>query len=218
MTLFSVPELEPEEADKEFLCRQSDSVSLESQEQHKEFEPLFSVKTNLLYWATVMPDFHSYTFVPNLELEWFFCDSWSLSAIGNFAKWPCRDDEFFGISTWSAEPRWWPSKKGTFRWFYLGAYFQGGSFDVQNERVTFDGNTGRLFSAGISAGVAIPITKNIGFEIGLRAGYRYSLVKEYVIEEPHYYFENKIKDNFWGITGIKASFYFRFGSKGGKDE
>lgn len=46
----------------------------------REFRPLLAVKTNLLYWATVMPDFKSYTFVPNLEIEYFFKERWSLSA------------------------------------------------------------------------------------------------------------------------------------------
>ena len=181
----------------------------------REFRPLLAVKTNLLYWATVMPDFKSYTFVPNLEIEWFFKERWSLSGTGNFAKWSYGDGEFFGISSWSLEPRWWFKGDGRFRWFYLGAYGQIGDYDAQNSRVAHDGNTGNLWGAGLSLGAAIPFTDRFGLEVGIRGGYRRSEVRVYSHEAPDYFLDYEKQDNHWGLTGIKASLYFRFG-KGSK--
>ena len=179
------------------------------------FRPMLSVKTNLLYWAGIMPDFHRYTFVPNLEVEWFIGNRWSLAGDGNYAKWGYGDDDFYGISSWSIEPRWWLKGDGRFRWFYLGAYGQIGDYDAQNSRITLDGSTGRLWGAGVSIGAAIPFSDRFGLEVGCRGGYRHSVAKGYMHEAPEYFLEHRGNDNHWGITGLKASLYFRFG-KGNK--
>lgn len=179
------------------------------------FQPVIAIKTNLLYWGTVMPDFHSYTFVPNLEIEWFFCDRWSLAGTGNYAKWAYGGDDFFGISSWSLEPRLWFGSDGSFRWLYLGLYGQAGDYDVQNDRLERDGNTGKIWGTGLSLGVAIPFSDRLGLEVGIRGGYRNSSVRAYSYEAPDYFLDYESKDGFWGVTGIKASLYFRFG-KGSK--
>lgn len=186
-----------------------------SKEGGATFRPLLAVKTNLLAWATVMPDFRSYTFVPNLELEYFFADRWSLHAQGNFAKWSYRSGErFFGLSAWSVEPRWWPGGSGCYRWLYAGVYGEAGDYDVQDEGQRLDGTTGKLWSAGISVGAAIPFTDRFGLEVGIRGGYRRAQAREYVHEAGHYYLERAGKDNRWGITGLRASLYYRFGKSG----
>lgn len=175
------------------------------------FRPLLAVKTNLLYWAGVMPDFERYTFVPNLEWEWFFKERWSLSATGNYMKRSYGGDDFFGISAWSVEPRWWFKGDGRFRWFYLGAYGQVGDYDVQNSRAAFDGTTGKFWGAGLSVGAAFPFSDRWGLEVGIRGGYRHAEVKDYVHEAPDYFLDREGADNHWGVTGIKASLYYRFG-------
>lgn len=181
----------------------------------REFRPLLAVKTNLLYWAGVMPDFRHYTFVPNLEIEYFFKERWSLSATGNYMKRGYGSGDFYGISSWSVEPRWWFKGDGRFRWFYLGAYGQVGDYDAQNSRTALDGTTGKLWGAGLSVGAAIPFSDRWGLEIGIRGGYRHAGTKEYIHEAPDYFLERKGTDNHWGVTGIKASLYYRFG-KGNK--
>lgn len=172
---------------------------------------MLAVKTNLLYWAGVMPDFKRYTFVPNLEIEYFFKKRWSLSATGDYMKRSYGNGCFYGISAWSVEPRWWFRGDGCFRWFYLGAYGQVGDYDVQNSRTALDGTTGKLWGAGLSVGAAIPFSDRFGLEVGIRGGYRHAGMKEYVHEAPDYFLERKGTDNHWGVTGIKASLYYRFG-------
>lgn len=179
------------------------------------FRPMLSVKTNLLYWVGIMPDLYRYTFVPNLEVEWFIGDRWSLAGVGNYAKWGYGDDDFYGISSWSIESRWWLKGDGRFRWFYVGVYGQMGDYDAQNSRIPLDGSTGKLWGAGLSIGAAIPFSDRFGLEIGIRGGYRHSVAKGYVHEAPEYFLEYKGNDGHWGITGLKSSLYFRFG-KGNK--
>ena len=122
-----------------------------------------------------------------------------------------RDNRWFGISSWSVEPRWWLNGDGRFRWLYIGAYGQVGDYDVQDNETDWNGNTGKLWGLGLSAGVAIPFLKHFGLEVGIRAGYRHSKVKSYTYEEPDYFLDMKGTDNQWGVTGIKASIYYRFG-------
>ena len=175
------------------------------------FRPILAVKTNLLYWAGVMPDFKQYAFVPNLEIEWFFCDRWSLAGEGAYTTRRHDEGEWFGISSWSLEPRWWLKNDGSYRWLYIGAYGQVGDYDVQNEKTDRDGNTGNLWGAGLSAGVAIPFARHWGAEVGIRAGYRHAEGNAYSYEAPDYFLDYTHADNHWGVTGIKVSIYYRFG-------
>lgn len=149
------PAAEPEQP-RQAVVAQPEPVPVLPSADKRAFHPLLAVKTNLLYWAGVMPDFKHYTFVPNLEIEYFFKEHWSLSATGNYMKRSYGNDDFFSISAWSVEPRWWFKGDGRFRWFYLGAYGQVGDYDVQNNRTALDGTTGKLWGAGLSAGAAIP--------------------------------------------------------------
>lgn len=183
--------------------------------KEKAFRPLLAVKTNLLYWVGLMPDFRNYSFIPNLELEYFFLDRWSVAAAGNYAKWEYSGDDWFGISTWSLEPRWWIWGDGQYRWIYLGLYGEVGDYDVQNNRIDVDGYTGKLWSTGLSVGAALPFSKRWGAEVGLRAGYRHSQEKAYSYEAPDYFLDAEDTGNHWGVTGIKVSLYYRFG-KGNK--
>ena len=175
------------------------------------FRPFISVKTNLVYWTTAMPDFNSYTFVPNLEAECFFCDRWSVAGTGNYAKWGYGDGKFFGISSWSLEPRWWIWGDGRYRWIYVGLYGQMGDYDVQNGGDGQFGYTGPFWSTGLSFGVTVPFSKRLGVELGVRAGYRQSEINGYSYEVPEYFRDYTETGRHWGVTGLKISFYYRFG-------
>lgn len=175
------------------------------------FCPVIAVKTNLLEWAGVMPDFRHYTFVPNLEVEWYFRDRWSLSGKGSYIKRGYGGNKFFAVSSWSIEPRLWMWGDGRFRWLYLGVYGQIGDYDVQNNRMDFTGATGRFWSSGLSLGAVIPFTDRLGLGIGLRGGYRHSTVRDYSHETGGDYLERTGTDKHWGITGINISLYWRFG-------
>lgn len=187
------------------------SHTIVAKERDTEFRPFIAVKTNLVYWATALPDFNSYTFVPNLEAEYFFCDRWSVAGLGNYAKWGYGDGKFFGISFWSLEPRWWIWGDGRFNWIYIGIYGQMGDYDVQNGDGGQFGFTGPFWSAGLSFGVTVPFSDRFGVEVGLRAGYRQSEVNGYSYEAPEYFRDYTETDRHWGLTGLKVSFYYRFG-------
>lgn len=202
-TVYSEVEMIPIDMRKEF--------DISVAESKREFLPLLAVKTNLLYWIGIMPDFRRYTFVPNLEIEWFAGKGWSLAGAGNYAKWKYGSHNFFGISSWNLEPRKWFCIDGKYQGVYLGIYAQVGDYDYQHERLERDGITGKLWGTGLSIGIVLPFSDRWGVEIGIRGGYRCSTVRNYSHEHSNYYFDYEFKEHHWEVTGIKTSLYFRLG-------
>lgn len=176
------------------------------------FPPRIAIKTNLLYWSGVMPNFKHYSFLPNLEVEWFIKGNWSIVFNGAYSKWGAGNDKFFGVSSWSLEPRYW---LGKFKYIdvYTGVYLQAGDYDNQNLHIDEFGNTGTFYGAGLSVGAYIPLKKQWGIEIGFRTGYEH-IRTDFYSQESQYYYRDYTKDkNRWRITGINASISYRFWDK-----
>lgn len=176
------------------------------------FQPSIAIKTNLLYWIGVMPNLKYYSFLPNLEVEWFFKEKWSVVVNGAYSKWGAGGDKYFGVSSWSIEPRYWFAEHKKTQ-FYTGLYIQGGDFDNQNLHIDEFGNTGDFYGAGLSVGVYIPIKKRWGAEIGFRTGYEHIETDIYNREPDDYYREYSNTKNRWRITGINVSISYRFWEK-----
>lgn len=181
--------------------------------------PLLALKTNLLTWAGITARGKVASFRPNLALELFFARRWSLSASGQYSHWQGgKGNKFWGISGYSLEPRLWLSAPGTYRWLFLGAYGQLGDFDHQPHP---DGDTGRTgasltgtyWSAGLSLGLYLRLSRQWGLEAGLRAGYRDATGKAYDNEPPHTYYNHDFSSARWGVTGLNFSLTYRWWSK-----
>lgn len=176
------------------------------------FPPRIAVKTNLLYWSGVMPDFRYYSFLPNLEVEWFIKNGWSIAFSGAYSKWGAGKDKFFGVSSWSLEGRYWFWEYRNVD-FYGGLYLQAGDFDNQNLHIKEFGNTGTFWGTGLSAGVYIPIKKQWGAEVGFRTGFEHRRTDVYNRESRHYFRDYTGTQNRWRITGIDVSVSYRFWEK-----
>lgn len=176
------------------------------------FRPKLAIKTNLSDWAGIMSDFRSYSFLPNIEAEWFFADRWSVAADGAYTDHTYGHGNLFALSVWSLEPRLWVWGDSRFRRLHIGIYGQAGDYDIRNSRTDFDGVTGNFWSSGLSLGVIIPFTDRLGLDLGMRGGLRHSTVRYYTHEEGYDYLERHTSDKFWGITGINVSLYWRFGN------
>lgn len=168
-----------------------------------------AVKTNLLYWTGLMPDFNRYSFLPNVELEWFIRDRWSVGLSGAFSKWNTRGDKFFGVSSWSIEPRYWFGEINDIE-FYGGLYMQAGDFDNQKLHIDDFGNTGTFWGTGLSFGIYIPKWKQWGVEVGFRTGYEHRLTDVYGEAYGKYFREYTKTSNRWRITGVNLSVSYRF--------
>lgn len=170
--------------------------------------PFLAIKSNLFYWVGLMPDFKHYSYVPNLSLEGYFANRWSLNLTGAYVERKVGKDKYFGISVGSLEPRFWLDDSGKYQWLYVGLYGELGEFDNQRIHIS-DNRTGKFAGLGASVGVYIPICKHIGAEIGLRGGYSRRTVDYYSVENKHDYFDFSKKENKWGITGINISIVCR---------
>lgn len=174
------------------------------------FTPFLGIKSNLFYWIGLMPDFKHYNWTPNLSVEGYFANRWSVNLTGAYAERKVGKDKHFGVSAVSLEPRFWLDGSGSYRWLYAGLYGELGEFDNQRIHIS-DNRTGEFAGAGISVGVYIPFCDHIGAEIGLRGGYSRRTVDYYSIENRHDYFDFSKKENKWGITGINISIVCRLG-------
>jgi hypothetical protein len=134
-----------------------------------------------------------------------------------------KDKQFWGVSAYSIEPRYWlnysfetPWNNGNddgYNGFYVGGYAQYGDFDycldVKGTRRT-DNYTGIYVQAGISAGYHLQITPVWGIDLGLRGGYQYSQTKIYDIESPQYFLKERLTENKVRIDGLNLSATYKF--------
>lgn len=182
-------------------------------------KPVLSLKTNLLTWTGLTSEGKIASLRPNLALELFFARCWSLSASGEYSHWQGGTNyKFWGISGYSLEPRFWLLGDGTYRWLYLGAYGLLGDFDYQPSH---DGDsdrngssvTGTYWSAGLSLGLYLRLSRHWGLEAGLRGGYLDASGKAYDNEPPHAYYHHDFPSSRWGITGFNFSLTYRWWNK-----
>ena len=149
---------------------------------------LLAVKSNLLSWFGVAPSIllgageeklQKGSFMPNLELEFFFADRWSVAVSSMYADFAYKDKtrDHWSVSEFSVEPRVWPLAAGKFTWLNTGLFAEYGDFDVRGSEVDPDrevlyGRTGRFWTAGASVGCLIPFGKGFYTEVSVRTGYR----------------------------------------------
>lgn len=188
----------------------------ESRREARKLRPILAVKTDLVAWAGVCPDFKRTTFMPNLEAELYFARRWSVAASGLYADWEYDGGkQFWGYSAFSGEVRLWLRGNGLFRGFYVGAYGEAGDFDNQRDRrddaVTTTNYTGTFWSAGISAGYLLPLSRHWNLELSLRGGYRSASYDSYDRELPYLYYSASGSKNEFALTGLRLNVVYRFG-------
>lgn len=144
-------------------------------------EPLFAIKTNLLFDAAILP---------NLELELPLGRSWSLLCEYTFPWWLRRDDSFcLEMLQGGVEGRYWPGHKkrradGSRRrlltgWF-VGGYAGGGYYDFQFKRNK--GYQGEFFiAAGVSGGYSCRLSRGLNVEFSLGLGALSTTYREYEV-------------------------------------
>lgn len=172
-------------------------------------KPFIAVKTNALLLAGILPDFRSYTFVPNLGLEWYFADRWSLAASGAYRKGWAGSGKYFGVSAWSLEPRLWLGGDGRFRGLFVGIYALAGDFDNQNIHSSHY-KTGSYFGGGLSLGGYVPLWRNLGIEASVSGGYLSREIDFYSHMAPNYYRDYTEKKGKFGLTNVNISVVYRF--------
>lgn len=186
-----------------------DNPVLESTKTKPLFYPLLGLKTNLLAWAGITPEWERTTFMPNLSAEVFFAQRWSVEASAMYADFGFGKGEHWSVTGYGVEPRLWLKAGKRYRGFYFGVFGQAGDFNVQR---TTGNYTGTYVQSGVCVGYYVMLTRGLGMELGLRGGYQKADATPYEMENGYYYrTESPVDDKRLGVMGVKVSLNYRFG-------
>ena len=159
----------------------------------------FAVKTNLLYYAALMP---------NIELEWLINDNWSVAIDGNIAWWGnYSNNKSYRILIISPEISRWIRPRAPWHGLYVGAFTGGGIYDFQNGG---DGYRGEGAMGGLSVGYMWPLNNRLSLEAEIGAGYLYTRYKQYYPFEGHHIYKRTKEINYFGPLKAKFSIVWRF--------
>lgn len=127
----------------------------------------FSLRANLLRWATLTPD---------LGLEWHISDRWSLGAGGSWTSWSWRDRKR-RYALWEVAPevRYYMGRE---RRGYLGLLFKTGAF---NYKFSETGRQGDLVGGGLTGGYILPLGKRLSLDFSLGLGYLNADYEKYTV-------------------------------------
>ena len=141
----------------------------------------FSLRANLLRWATLTPD---------LGLEWRICPSWGIAVNGSWTSWSWSDkDRRYALWEVAPEVRYYMGEKKA---WYLGLMFKTGQF---NYKLSETGKQGDLTGGGITAGYQLQMNKALALDFNLGLGYLNADFEKYeVIDDVRVRRGNETKD------------------------
>ena len=144
----------------------------------------FSLRANLLRWATLTPD---------LGVEWRICPSWGIAVNGSWTSWTWSDkDRRYALWEVAPEIRYYMGEKKA---WYLGAMFKAGQF---NYKISETGKQGDLMGGGITTGYQLRLNKALTLDFNLGLGYLNADFEKYeVIDGVRVRRGNETKD-WWG--------------------
>ena len=147
----------------------------------------FSLRANLLRWATLTPD---------LGVEWHICPSWGIAVNGSWTSWSWNDkDRRYALWEVAPEVRYYMGEKKA---WYLGAMFKAGQF---NYKLSETGKQGDLMGGGITAGYQMWLNKALALDFNLGLGYLNADYEKYeVIDDVRVRRGNETKDWFGPIN------------------
>lgn len=159
----------------------------------------FALKTNLLYYAALMP---------NIELQWRMNDLWTLSLEGNIA-WYSKEskNKYYQLAMVSPEVRRWINPKGPWHGMYAGVFAGYTWYDLENGHTGYKGEGGL---GGVSFGYMWPITRTLSLEAGIGVGYLYTRYREYIPYDGHYLYQRTKTTQYVGPLKLKFSLAWRF--------
>ena len=178
------------------------------------FKPLWGLKTNLYTLAGMTTEVKHATLMPNLEVEYFAFDRWSVAASALYSYRDLGQQEFWGVSSYTLEPRFWIDAGEKYRGLYTGVYARLGDYDIRRsaeQQVTTDNHTGSYYEAGVSLGYVLPLSPHWHLEAGISGGYRRVQDKVYEVEQDKHYLLRKENQTGLRLTDIRLSIGYRLG-------
>lgn len=190
----------------------NDSHSLKFQpatELKSEGKSLLAFKTNMLYDIAM---------TPNIEIERWLGrrGRWSVMAEWTFPWWQWKQkSRVYEVNEIGLELRLWMFKRKNLQHrpltgHFLGLYFAGGYYDLE---WNYKGEQGEFYSAGLTYGYSMRMSKHWNLELSLSAGGLYSPYTHYEAENSDNVLTPKYRKRleYFGLTKLKVSFVWIIG-------
>lgn len=172
----------------------------EEQVEYEYTEDRFALKTNLLYYAALMP---------NLELEWRCNLHWTVALEGDVAWWGGNVRKY-RLAVVTPEVRYRLLMRDYWHGMYVGIFAGPGMYDLENRK---NGYEGEGVLAGVSVGYSWPIAKRLSLEAGLGVGYMYTRYKEYMPLGGHFVYQQTKDLHYFGPLRLRLSLAWQFGHR-----
>lgn len=169
--------------------------------------PLWSVKTNLLYWAALQA---------NVEAEFYFGRHWSLNFEYQIAWWKnSSKHQYYQFTHCGPEGRYWFRGDNNFRGHYVGIHVGFGIYDLSLgvEDQQYEGYQGEFAIAlGISYGYVWKLGKILHLEAGFGFGYVMTEYRRYRYIDQCYVYQATERMQFLGPTKARVTLQWRIGT------
>lgn len=129
----------------------------------------FTIRANLLRWATLTPD---------LGVEWFVTPNLSVLVNGSWTTWSWNDkDRRYALREIMPEVRWYLGKE---RRGYIGAMYKAGAFNYKFSEL---GKQGNINGCGVSGGYVLPLNNRLSLDFSLALGYLHAAYDTYQVTD-----------------------------------
>lgn len=166
----------------------------------------FAVRTNLLYDAMLLP---------TIGMEWRVNPDWGIKLDGSLAWWGGSKDKVQKMWLLNPEVRWYLLRD---RRFYVGASGSYGEYNIYKYPVgsLFSKDTGyqgSVWSAGLTVGYQLYLSRHFSVDFNLGLGYTRSEYDSYGMTDGVRVYKAKDQaKNFWGPTQAGISLVWTIGS------
>lgn len=144
----------------------------------------FSLRANLLRWATLTPD---------LGIEWRISRLWGILVHGSWTSWSWNDkDRRYALWEVSPEVRHYIGKE---KRGYLGAMYKAGAF---NYKLSATGRQGDLMGGGITGGYQLRLNDALSLDFNLAVGCLHADYEKYEVVDGVRVRQGKESKNWWG--------------------
>lgn len=177
--------LAAEQAEKERLAEE-EQVRLQAEETAKATPYHFSVRANLLRWATLTPD---------LGIEWRINRSMGILVNGSYTSWTWSGNERrYGLWEVNPEVRYYIGKE---KRGYVGAMYKVGAF---NYKFSETGKQGDLMGGGLVGGYQLKLNRALSLDFSLGLGYVHADTEKYIVIDGTRVRQGKKSKDWWGPT------------------
>ena len=166
------------------------------------------------YWALKTNGLYDLALIPNIGVEVYVGQQWSVAANWMYAWWSnTGKDNFWRIYGGDVEVRRWFGKKAAEK------PLQGHHLGVYGQLLTYDfelGDRGYMadkwnYAFGVSYGYSLPIAKRLNLDFTLGIGYWGGRYKEYLPVEGHYVWQSTKNRRWFGPTKAEVSLVWLLG-------